>query len=209
VLALARYAAAAKASAVARLPEDRRLATLIAFIRTLGPTAQDNVLDLFDVVVTRVFADAQARGREARIRGLRDLDAAALILRQGWGLLLEQGEDGDPRGAVFAAMPRAEIEAAMARVEALLQGGCGVCSSPCSLDSQRARTETGFPVRIMRLSTLTAMATSPRWPGRVLARSLGPIRCLYRPMVVSAWLRRPYPVARCHPMRPRSAMSRM
>ena len=121
VLALARFAAAAKASAVARLPEERRLATLIAFIRTLEATAQDDVLDLFDVVVTRVFADAQARGRDARMRGLRDLDAAALTLRQGWSLLLEQGEEGDPRGAVFAALPRAEIEAAMARVDALVR----------------------------------------------------------------------------------------
>jgi len=120
VLALARFATAAKASAVARLPEDRRLATLTAFIRTLEATAQDDVLDLFDIVVTHIFADAQTIGREARMRGLRDLDAAALTLRQGWGLLLEQGE-GDPRGAVFAAVPREVIEAAMARVDALIR----------------------------------------------------------------------------------------
>jgi len=118
VLALARFATAAKASAVARLPEDRRLATLIAFIRTLEATAQDDVLDLFDIVVTRIFVDAQNVGREARMRGLRDLDVAALTLRQGWGLLLEQGE-GDPRQAVFATVPRETIEAAMARVDAL------------------------------------------------------------------------------------------
>ncbi len=57
-------------------------------------------------------------------------------------------------------------------------------------------------------------------------RSLGPIRCLYRAIAVSAWFLLPYPVAFCHPplpfhaltraepraaapMRPRSAMSRM
>lgn len=119
VLALARFAAAAKASAVARLPEERRLATLVAFARTLEATAQDDVLDLFDIVVTRIFADAQARDREARLRSLRDLDAAALTLRQGWGLLLEQDGQADPREAVFAAVPRAAIEAAMARVDAL------------------------------------------------------------------------------------------
>ncbi len=90
VLALARFAGAAKASAVARLPDDRRLATLIVFIRTLEATAQDDVLDLFDIVVTQIFSDAQKAGREARMRGLRDLDAAALTLSQGWGLLLKQ-----------------------------------------------------------------------------------------------------------------------
>ena len=120
VLALARFAAAAKASAVARLPEGRRLATLVAFVCTLEATAQDDVLDLFDIVVTRIFADAQAKGREARMRNLRDLDAAALTLRNGWGLLLGQGAGAD-RGGVFAALPREEIEAAMARVAALVR----------------------------------------------------------------------------------------
>ncbi len=57
VLALARFAAAAKASAVARLPEERRLATLIAFIRTLEATAQDDVLDLFDPAKSNVSDD--------------------------------------------------------------------------------------------------------------------------------------------------------
>jgi len=42
------------------------------------------VLDLFDIVVTHIFIDAQKAGREAGMRGLRDLDAAALTLRQGW-----------------------------------------------------------------------------------------------------------------------------
>ena len=120
VLALARFATAAKAHAVARLPEDRRLATLVAFIRTLEATAQDDVLDLFDVVVTRIFTDAFNIGREARMRGLRDLDAAALTLREGFGVLLTQG-DGDPRSAVFAAVPRLAIEAAIARVDALVR----------------------------------------------------------------------------------------
>jgi hypothetical protein len=38
--ALARFASAAKAQAVARLPDDRRAATLVAFIRTLEASAE-------------------------------------------------------------------------------------------------------------------------------------------------------------------------
>ena len=60
VTALARFAMLAKAQAVARLPPERRTATLLAFIRTLEATAQDDVLDLFDIVVTKLFADAAA-----------------------------------------------------------------------------------------------------------------------------------------------------
>ena len=74
--ALARFASAAKAQAVARLPDDRRTATLLAFIRTLEASASDDVIDLFDVVTTTIFSNAQAASREARLRSLRDLDAA-------------------------------------------------------------------------------------------------------------------------------------
>ena len=35
------------------------------------------------------------------------------------------------------------------------------------------------------------------------------MRCLYRPMTFSTWLRLPYPVALCQPIRPLSAMSWM
>jgi hypothetical protein len=58
VLALARFADAAKAQAVARLPDERRGATLLAFIRALEASTQDDVLDLFDPLVTRMFVDA-------------------------------------------------------------------------------------------------------------------------------------------------------
>ena len=60
IVALARFAAAAKAQAVARLPNDRRAATLLAFVRTLEVTAGDDVIDLFDAVATSMFAKADA-----------------------------------------------------------------------------------------------------------------------------------------------------
>ena len=120
VLALARFTAAAKAHAVERLPEDRRLATLVAFIGTLEATAQYEILDLFDVVVTRIFTDAFNIGREARKCGLRDLDAAALTLREGFSVLLAHGDDY-PRDSVFATVPRMAVEAAITRVDALVR----------------------------------------------------------------------------------------
>ena len=66
IVALARFAAAAKAQAVARLPNDRRAATLLAFVRTLEATAGDDVIDLFDAVTTSMFAQADAASKEAR-----------------------------------------------------------------------------------------------------------------------------------------------
>jgi hypothetical protein len=120
VLALARFAGAARAQAVARLPDERRAATLLAFIRALEASAQDDVLDLFDLLVTRMFVDAVRKGREARLRGLRDLDAAALTLSKVCALVLDGAvTDADLRAAVFATVPQAALETAMAQVDSL------------------------------------------------------------------------------------------
>ncbi len=120
VLALARFACAAKAQAVARLPDERRLATLLAFIRALEASAQDDVLDLFDLLVTRMFVDAVRKGREARLRTLRDLDAAALTLSKVCALVLDGAvTDGGLRAAVFTLVPKAALEAAVSQVDSL------------------------------------------------------------------------------------------
>jgi hypothetical protein len=122
VVALARFASAAKAQAVARLPDDRRAATLLAFVRTLEATAGDDVIDLFDVVSTSMFAQADAASKAARLRSLRDLDAAALKLRDAGAVILdEQTPDGDVREAVFNLIDRDALVAAVERVGALAE----------------------------------------------------------------------------------------
>src|SRR3954451_1751247 len=102
----ARFAAVARAQAVARMPEERRTATLLAFARTLEAGAQDDVLDPFDVVVTKLFAAAASVGKRARLRTIRDLDAAALRLHRVGGVLLDDAvEDDAVRRSAFAAVP--------------------------------------------------------------------------------------------------------
>jgi TnpA family transposase len=122
VLALARFAALSKAQAIARMPGARRIATLLAFIRTLEASAQDDVLDLFDIVGTKILAAATRAGQAARLRTLRDLDRAALTLRAACAPLLDRDTpDTELRAAVFAAVPRETLEAALAQVDNLVQ----------------------------------------------------------------------------------------
>jgi TnpA family transposase len=120
LLSLARYAGAAKAQAIARLPEARRLATLLAFIKALEASAQDDVLDLFETLVTRIFNNAVRKGREARLRDLRDLDTAALTLSQVCALVLD---DTVPtrvlRDRVFDTVSQDALQAAVTRVKSL------------------------------------------------------------------------------------------
>ena len=120
ITSLARFAAAAKAQAVERLPDERRIATLLAYIRTLEASAHDDVLDLFDVVVTGMFADAKAAGQKERLGSIRDLDAAAFMLRQACAVLLDESTpDRAVRRTVFETISREDLAEAMARIDSL------------------------------------------------------------------------------------------
>src|SRR3954447_19265049 len=122
VAALARYASAAKAQAVERLPDDRRTATLLAVVRTLEASAGDDVIDLFDAVATTMFTQANTASKEARLRSLRDLDAAALRLRDVGNVLLDEATpDQEVRAAVFALIGRDALSAAVERIGALAE----------------------------------------------------------------------------------------
>jgi TnpA family transposase len=117
---LARYAAAARAQAIARMPSDRRIATLLAFARAFEATALDDALDLMDLLITDIVAQAQHLGQQERLRTLRDLDAAALQLREACAVLFDKAcADRKVRATVFARVPEPRLRDAVALVESL------------------------------------------------------------------------------------------
>jgi TnpA family transposase len=122
IQALARFATTARASAVQRLPDERRLATLVAFALTLEATALDDVLDLLDILITEIFANATKAGEKARLRTIKDLDAAASQLSQACRLVLDPLiPDAELRAAIFKAVERGALESALGQVEALVR----------------------------------------------------------------------------------------
>ncbi len=78
--ALAAYAITSKADSIADLTEERRLATLLAFVQSTMKTACDDALDILDGLIETVLRNAIKSRRKERLRTLRDLDAAALTL---------------------------------------------------------------------------------------------------------------------------------
>src|SRR6185312_15761043 len=85
-------------------------------------SAQDDVLDLFDIVVSTLFTDAAKVGKKARLRTIRDLDAAALQLRRAGGVLMDDAvEDGAVREVAFAIVPRAMLATALAQIDAIVR----------------------------------------------------------------------------------------
>ena len=100
---LARYAATTWASVIARMPAARRAATLVAFARVFEATAQDDALDVLDLMIGTLLARVENEGDQARLRTLRDLDTAALRLRDACRVALDpRYSDLDLREAILA-----------------------------------------------------------------------------------------------------------
>ena len=72
------------------MPDDRRLATLVAFVINLEAAALDDALDLLDIVLSDIFAEANRAGEKARLRTIKDRDIAAIKLGQVCRVLLDE-----------------------------------------------------------------------------------------------------------------------
>ena len=102
------------------MPPQRRRATLLAFARAIEITATDEALDLLDLLITDIAHEAHKIGQKERLRTLRDLDRAALQLREACQILLDGGiENVQVRDQIFARISREQLLAATAQVEAL------------------------------------------------------------------------------------------
>ncbi|NJN66683.1 MAG: DUF4158 domain-containing protein [Chloroflexaceae bacterium] len=120
LLTLYRFVSTDRAQTIARLADDRRIATLRAFVSILEATAQDDVLDLLDAFITDVFATATRTGIQTRLRTLKDLDAAALILADIGRVVVDSAiAPTEVRAQALAAHPAAAITAAVEQVTAV------------------------------------------------------------------------------------------
>ena len=119
---LARFAGAAKVTAISRLPPVRRLATLVAFIHCLEASAHDDVIEVLDMLLQEFFSDAVKADKKARLRSLKDLDLAATVLATACRTLLDPDlADDDLRDSVFARISRERLTQALASVDALVR----------------------------------------------------------------------------------------
>lgn len=117
---LARTAATAWAPTIARMPTPRRLATLLAFVAVYEVAALDDALDVLDLLITDIAAQAERLGQQQRLRTVRDLDQAALALREACALLLDpQYPDQEVRAAVLKRIPEARLRRAIATIDTL------------------------------------------------------------------------------------------
>jgi hypothetical protein len=81
IAALARYGMGAKAPHLARMPEPRKTATLLATARRLEAAAVDDALDLFDsLMAARLISPARRATDKARLAAMPRLEKASATL---------------------------------------------------------------------------------------------------------------------------------
>jgi TnpA family transposase len=118
---LARYAALARAQAIARMPSPRQDATLLAFARVQETAALDDVVDLLDQLITAILSRVDQAGQRRRLCTLKDLDGAALLLHEACLVLLDPAcSDRLVRDTVFARVPRDQLVNAVAQIAELV-----------------------------------------------------------------------------------------
>ncbi|HIA54817.1 MAG TPA: Tn3 family transposase [Candidatus Melainabacteria bacterium] len=114
---LARFAGNSKASIIERMPNERRLATLLAFAHSLEETAQDDAVDVLEILIANLLRKSAQVGTKDRIKSLKKLDAAALRLCSVCEIILDpELGDTDLRGEIYSVLPVEEIEAALKTV---------------------------------------------------------------------------------------------
>jgi hypothetical protein len=219
---LARTGLGSKASALARLGEPRRTATLVAVVRHLEAAAVDDALDLLALMATRLFSPARRASAGQRLAMLPRLEKASKTVARAGRVLLDQlaaAKDSGTRldvAALWAAVeriaPRAVVAGAIDLVEELVPDDDGSADS-----AMRAALAGRYNAVRPFLPLLGGSAALHAAPGgeRVLAavRALPELarrRVTQRPLtgeeidselVTPAWKRPCTPAPSCRPVR--------
>ncbi len=117
---LARHAGIISMHKIARMPVDKRIAILVAFVRTFEVTALDDAIDILDILITDIDGEARKLGQKKRLRSLKDLDKSALTLAAICAMILnEETNDRDLRDVIYASFPREKLVQSIDTVNAI------------------------------------------------------------------------------------------
>ncbi len=102
------------------MPLERRIGTLLAFAYVWQVVATDDVIDLLDLLIRDLLVFSKRKGLKERLRTLKDLDAAALLLSEACQVLLDPNYT-DPlvRPAVFEQVDPEDLAQAVTTVNQL------------------------------------------------------------------------------------------
>lgn len=117
---LSRYASTAKATAIRRMPYERRIATLVSFAIIFTISSRDNVIDYMLKYFTELFNKVERNTKKERLRTLKDLDKSANKLSKVCKLLLNTNIPcGEVRNLVLSDFSKEELNEAIDTIDTL------------------------------------------------------------------------------------------
>ncbi|PSU44554.1 Tn3 family transposase [Photobacterium frigidiphilum] len=117
---LARHAGVISMHKIARMPDEKRIAILVAFVKAFEVMALDDALDILDLLITGIAGEAKKLGQKKRLRTLKDLDKSALALAAICALILnENTDDSQLRDAIYNKCPKDKLAQSIATINAI------------------------------------------------------------------------------------------
>lgn len=123
---LARHAGIISMHKIARMPDDKRTAILVAFVKAFETIALDDALDVLDLLISSIAGEAKKIGQKRRLRTLKDMDKSALALAQVCALILDEETEGNQlRELIFSQFPKMQLADSIAVVNDLARPSNG------------------------------------------------------------------------------------
>ncbi|MBW8309919.1 MAG: DUF4158 domain-containing protein [Candidatus Paracaedibacteraceae bacterium] len=117
---LARYAGLISMHKIARMPDSKRIALLVAFAKTYETIALDDTVDVLDLLIKGIARTAKKIGQKKRLRTIKDLDKSALILADICALILkDETQDSSLRETIFSRVSKDKLTASVATINDL------------------------------------------------------------------------------------------
>ena len=117
---LARHAGVISMHKIARMPDAKRIAILLAFVKAFEIMALDDAIDILDLLITGIAGEAKKLGQKKRLRTLKDLDKSALSLAAICDLILnEETTDSQLRKAIFNKCPKEKLAESITTINAI------------------------------------------------------------------------------------------
>ena len=118
---IARHAGMITAPKIAEMPEPKRIAILVAFVKTFEIVALDDALEVLDQLISEIIGTAKRRVQKNRIRTLKDLDKSALALAEVCALILNDETNSDAlRDEIFAKISKEKLVESINTVNSLV-----------------------------------------------------------------------------------------
>jgi hypothetical protein len=117
---LARHASMISTYKIDRMPDDKRTAMLVAFVRSFEVIALDEALDVLDLLITDITGKAKKAGQKERLRTIKDLDKSALVLAEVCSLILnENTRNNELREAILSRVSVEKLKESINTVNSL------------------------------------------------------------------------------------------